>query len=90
MNESHFPPGTRVRVRHMIDHRSDPIGAEVTGVVEAWEQLPTGSWYAHGRGGKLWLSRLQLRKEDGELTLLVIDESTTITKLEAEASPAEG
>ena len=90
MNESHFPPGTRVRVGQMIDHRSDPIAAEVTGVVEAWEESPTGSWHAHGKNGKLWLSRLKLRKEDGELTLLVIDETTTIIKLEAESSPTEG
>ena len=90
MNESHFPPGTRVRVQQMIDHRSDPIGAQVTGVVEAWEELPTGSWHAHGKDGKLWLSRLKLRKEDGELTLLVVDDSTTIAKLEAEPSVTEG
>ena len=60
MNESHFPPGTRVRVQQMIDHRSDPIGAQVTGVVEAWEELPTGSWHAHGKDGKLWLMMLNL------------------------------
>ena len=53
------------------------------GVVEAWEELPTGSWYAHGAKDKLWLTRLKLRKVDGELTLLVIDDSTSIAKLEA-------
>ena len=89
MYESHFPPGTQVKVEQIIDHRSDPITSETIGVVEAWEELPTGSWHAHGKDGKLWLSRLKLRKEDGELTLLVIDDSTTITRLETESSSAE-
>ena len=90
MHEAQFPLGTQVRVQQIIDHRNDPIEADVTGVIEAWEESPTGSWHAHGKDGKLWLSRLKLRKEDGELTLLVVDDSTTIAKLEAEPSVTEG
>ena len=89
MFESHFPTGTRVRVEQVIDYRSDPVTSETTGVVEAWEELPTGSWHAHGKNSKLWLTRLKLRKKDGELTLLVIDDRTTITRLETESSSAE-
>lgn len=89
MSESLFPPGTSVCVKQTVDKRDRPYEAEVVGVVEAWEELPTGSWYAHGRkdpgdnaGPRLWLKRLKLRKPDGELTLLVIDDSSTITKVE--------
>lgn len=52
-----------------------------------WERRPTESWYAHGKtpvgaeGPKLWLNRLRLRKVDGELTLIVIDDATEIAKL---------
>ena len=79
MMSSHFQPGTTVRVRQTIMHRSQPIHAQITGVVEAWEDLPTGSWKAGGKDGKLWLRRLKLRKEDGEIVFLVIDRATTIT-----------
>lgn len=100
MSESQFPPGTPVCVRQTIQRRDGPVEAQVVGVVEAWEEQPTGSWYAHGKKGrpltsdarrasasdakgKLWLTRLRLRKVDGEITLLVIDDSTSIARLEA-------
>lgn len=88
MSETSFPPGTSVRVRQTVRRRSESYEAEVIGVVEAWEQLPTGSWHAHGRPGvpgshesKLWLKRLKLRKSDGEISYLVVDDSTAIARL---------
>jgi hypothetical protein len=59
------------------------VETEVVGVIEEWGELPTGSWYAHGKKDKLWLLRLKLRKVDGEVTLLVVDDNTAIAKLEA-------
>lgn len=79
---STFPPGTPVCVRQVVERRVRSITSEVVGVVEAWEELPTGSWFAHGKNDKLWLMRLKLRKLDGELTLLVIDDRTEIARLE--------
>ncbi len=84
--EEQFPPGTPVRVTQVSRRRDQSIESCAVGVVEAWEELPTGSWYAHGVKDKLWLTRLKLRKVDGELTLLVIDDSTSIAKLEAAAT----
>ncbi len=83
MCETDFPPGTPVRVKQVTERRGRPLEAEVVGVVEAWEELPTGCWYAYGKQGKLWLKRLKLRKVDGEVSLLVIDRGTHIAKLEA-------
>lgn len=83
MLEAGFPPGTPVRVREVTDRRGEDIIVETIGVVEAWEKLPTGSWYAHGKDGRLWLRRLKLRKADGEISVLVIDEGTSIAKIEA-------
>lgn len=80
--ESLFPPGTPVRVTQTIARRDGDYHAEVVGVVEAWQDRPTGSWYAHGRHDKLWLRRLSLRQHDGELTVLVVDDGTTIARLE--------
>ena len=82
--EAEFPPGTPVYVMQSTTstRREGAPPAEVVGVVEAWEELPTGSWYAHGKKDRLWLKRLRLRKVDGEITLLVVDDSTVMAKLE--------
>lgn len=80
-----FPRGTAVCVKQQV-RRREAMGSyetEVVGVVEAWEEHPTGSWYAHGKDDKLWLRRLKLRKADGEITLLIIDNATQIARLEA-------
>lgn len=82
-----FPVGTPVCIRQIIGRRGKPIETETVGVVEAWEERPTGSWFAHGKNDKLWLTRLKLRKHDGEITLLVIDQHTMIAKLEAAPRP---
>jgi len=81
--ESLFPPGTPVVVRQSGTRHGHPSFSEVVGVVETWEELATGSWFAHGRQDKLWLHRIKLRKADGEIALLVIDDSTSIGRLEA-------
>ena len=78
-----FPAGTPVCVRQTVHRRDRDSVANVVGVVASWETLPTGSWYATGKHHKLWLPRLRLRKADGELTLLVIDDATEIAQLEA-------
>ena len=83
MRSTRLPKGTPVLVVQRI-HQTDPSWeARTAGVVDWWEEEHTGAWYAHGRHGKLWLSRLQLRKVDGELTTLTIDEQTRIYPLAA-------
>jgi len=86
MSESSFPPGTLVGVTEVTTRRDKSIEVQTVGVVESWEELPTGSWYAHGRNDRLWLRRLKLRKLDGEITLLIIDDGTSIAKLETAKS----
>ena len=88
MMESRFPPGTPVRVKQRVGLGRRAAEAEVVGTVEAWERQPTGSWYAHGRHGRLHLQRLKLKKPDGEISLLVVDDSAQIAGLERQA--AEG
>ena len=53
-------------------------GRQVVGTVVSYQQKPTGSWYAHSRNDKLWLDRLTLRKDDGEITTLNLDEYSAI------------
>lgn len=71
-------PGTRVRVTQQIAARHYALTSEVRGTVVEYQQKPTGSWFAHSKADKLWLDRLLIRKEDGELTTLNLDEFTRI------------
>ena len=52
--------------------------SDVVGTVVEYRQKQTGSWYAHSKDEKLWLDRLLIRKEDGELTTLNLDEYSHI------------
>jgi hypothetical protein len=76
-----LPPRTPVRVIQSFTRGPGRITVEVTGVVEQWRERPSGSWFAHGRKGAYWLTRLLLRKDDGELTELVMDNSTAIERM---------
>ena len=79
-------PGARVKVTQQIAARNYTWTSEVHGAVVSYEQKQTGSWYAHSRGDKLWLDRLTLRKDDGELTTLNLDE---FSRIEIENEPAK-
>ena len=53
MSESLFPPGTPVCVKQSVQRREGTYEVEIVGVVEAWEESPTGSWHAFGRSPNL-------------------------------------
>ena len=64
-------PGTRVTVTQQVQKRR--WTTEVTGTVLSFEQRKTGSWYAHGKDDKLWLDRLTIQKDDGEIVTMNLD-----------------
>jgi hypothetical protein len=66
-------PGMAVRVTQQIAARDHAYSTQVHGIVVDFHQKTTGSWYAHGKDDKLWLDRLTLRKADGELITLNLD-----------------
>jgi hypothetical protein len=70
--------GTRVRVQQQIAARDYSWTADIRGTIVQYEQKPTGSWFAHSKNDKLWLDRLVLKKDDGEITTLNLDEFTRI------------
>ena len=89
---SRLRPGSLVKITQQIAARDYAWISEVRGTVVSYEQKQTGSWFAHSRGDKLWLDRLTLKKTDGELTTLILDEFSNI-EIEHEApapSPAGG
>lgn len=71
-------PGARVRVTQQIAARHYALTSEIRGTVMEYKQKHTGSWYAHSKGDKLWLDRLLVRKDDGELITLNLDDYTRI------------
>ena len=66
-------PGAKVKVTQQIAARQYSWANEVRGKVLEFAQKPTGSWFAHGRDDRLWLDRLTIRKDDGEVTVLNLD-----------------
>ena len=73
--------GTRVRVVQQVSLRDETWQEVVEGEVLAHGTEPTGSWFAHGRNDRLWLDRLRLRKDDGEITSLVLDRNSRVEVL---------
>ena len=82
-------PGARIRVIQQIAARHYSWGTAHIGTILKYEQKQTGSWFAHSRGEKLWLDRLTIRKDDGEIFSFILDEYTHIDVIDdAPAGPA--
>jgi hypothetical protein len=50
----------------------------VEGTVVKFGQGKTGSWFAHSRDKKLWLDRLEIRRDDGEQIVLNLDQYSNV------------
>jgi len=70
--------GARVKVTQQIAARNYAWSSDVRGTVVGFEQKQTGSWFAHSKNDKLWLDRLTLRKDDGELITLNLDDYSRV------------
>ena len=83
-------PGVRVKVTQQIAARHYALASDVTGTVVEYDQKQTGSWFAHSKNDKLWLDRLMIRKADGELTTLNLDDYSHVEILPDEPAAATG
>ena len=81
MPEQRIKSGQRIRVSQEIDRREGNWTHELVGTVVAVTPEQSGSWHAHGKKGKLWLNRIRLRRDDGELTTVVVDRHTRVEVL---------
>jgi len=75
-------PGTRVRVTQQMPHRGQGWTSVIEGEITRYRQAKTGSWFAHARDDQLWLDRLELSLDDGEITILNLDQYTVIEAVE--------
>ena len=82
MNIDALQPGIRVRVTHTVRRTGADWNSSVTGEVLSCAEEDTGSWFAHGPRGKVVLRRLRLRKDDGELTTLTLDQRSLVEVLQ--------
>ena len=90
MAESRIPltPGRRVTVTQQVQHKG--WTTSVTGTVESVEQRKTGSWFAHAKDDRLWLDRLVLRKDDGEIVVCNLDAYSRIEPAPESSATADG
>jgi hypothetical protein len=81
MDQTTLTPGQRVRVTQQVPRQSGTSTISVEGtVVKAW-QGKTGSWFAHSKDHKLWLDRLELRRDDGEQVICNLDQYSRVEVL---------
>jgi hypothetical protein len=76
-----FKPGQRVRVTQQTPRQTGVLTITVEGTVVRSGQQKTGSWYAHGKDDKLWLDRLEIRRDDGEQIVLNLDQYSRVDVL---------
>lgn len=73
-----FKPGQRVAITQQVPRQSGILTGRVEGVVVKTEQAKTGSWFAHAKDDKLWLDRLVIKKDDGEVIIANLDPYTNV------------
>ena len=65
--------GIRVRITQQVPRLSGSMSTSVEGEILRVGQQKTGSWYAHSKDKKLWIDRVELRKDDGEIAYVNLD-----------------
>ncbi len=77
-----FSPGHRVRITQQIPRRTGVLTTTFEGEVVSFGQSKTGSWFAHSKDKKLWLDRVELRKADGEIVVVNLDQYSRVERLD--------
>jgi len=80
--ELQIEAGMRVRILQQIPQREDSWTTQLEGEVVSFEQRKTGSWFAHGKDDRLWLDRIEIRKDDGEITVCNLDQYSRVEIIE--------
>ena len=71
-------PGQRVRVTQQMPRRVQGWSNAIEGVITRYQQAKTGSWFAHSKDDQLWLDRLEVRLDDGEIVILNLDQYSVL------------
>lgn len=81
-------PGQRVRITQQIPQGTSTWTTTVEGEVVGYRQAKTGSWFAHSKDDRLWLDRLEIRRDEGEIVVCNLDRFSRVDVLGD--SPDEG
>lgn len=81
LESSILDQGTRVRVTQQVPQTNGVWSTTCEGLVLRYRQAQTGSWYAHAKDDRLWLDRLEIELDSGEITTLNLDHYTLIEDL---------
>ena len=85
-NDPLLAPGSRITVIQQTPRLVGVWTNRTTGTVVRTEQAATRWPFAHARHDRLWLDRLWLQKDDGELIALNLDQYTRIEPAEPAAT----
>lgn len=77
-----FPPGTRVRVRQHVRVGHRRWTTEIVGVVEDEGRRPVGGMEMGGKGLYCRQPTLRLRHDDGEISVVALDETTEVEPID--------
>lgn len=87
---SKYIPGQLVRVTQQVPRLTNTLTTTIEGTVVSFDQQKTGSWFAHSKDHKLWLDRLQIRKADGEIVFLNLDQYSVVEVLDGPQGEGNG
>lgn len=73
-----YTPGSRVRITQQVPFGKGARTISVEGVIQRYGQQKTGSWFAHAKDDKLWLDRLEIKKDDGEIVVCNLDQYSVV------------
>lgn len=91
MDRPNYTPGQRVRITQQVPRQTGTMTISVEGTIVGARQGKTGSWFAHSKDHKLWLDRIELRKDDGEMVVCNLDQYSRVELLaEPQIVPAAG
>ncbi|MBY0262967.1 MAG: hypothetical protein K2Q20_11520 [Phycisphaerales bacterium] len=79
---SQFQVGQRVRVTQQTPRLKGTLTITIEGVIQRLGQQKTGSWFAHSKDDKLWMDRLELKRDDGELVVMNLDQYSVVQPLD--------
>lgn len=73
--------GQRIRITQQVPRQLGAMTVTIEGIVTKIYQGKSGSWFAHSKDKRVWLDRLDLRKDDGEQVTCNLDQYTQIELL---------
>ena len=81
MNQTAPRPGQRIRITQRTPRGSGTMQTTVEGTLVRAGAGKTGAWFAHGKDHKLWLDRLEVRRDDGEMVVCNLDQYSQVEVL---------